>query len=288
MRVVLFGYPLGHSVSPAMHRAALASAGLHGWSYAAEPVRAEGVGAAVTRLRGPDYAGANVTVPHKSAVIAHLDGLTPVADAIGAVNTIVKQGSSLIGHNTDAAGFLADLYAHEVSIARRAVLVLGAGGAARAVVAACAGVGARLRVVARRQDQAEALGALAPVEVYDWAPFGLLRASEGCALIVNTTSLGMAPHVEGTPWQTGVPFPPGAFVYDLVYNPADTALTSAARSAGLLSATGLGMLVEQGALAFEQWTGRAADRAAMRQAAEAELARLAGRQRSSVAQFAKR
>jgi shikimate dehydrogenase len=111
------------------------------------------------------------------------------------------------------------------------------------------------------------------VDVYAWSPLDLLRASDDCALIVNTTSLGMAPAVAGTAWLAGTPFPPSAFVYDLVYNPAETTLTRQARAAGLRAATGLGMLVEQGALAFEQWTGRAADRAAMRAAAEAALAR---------------
>jgi shikimate dehydrogenase len=277
MRLVLLGYPLGHSVSPAMHTAALAAAGLRDWSYAAVPVPPEAVGHAVAQLRGPEFAGANVTVPHKSAAIPHLDGLTPVAAAIGAVNTIVKREGRLLGHNTDAAGFLADLHTHSVHLSRRAVLVLGAGGGARAVVAACAGVGARVRVVARRREQAEALASLAPVEVFEWSPLGLLRASDDCALIVNTTSLGMAPAVEGTPWLGGTPFPPSAFVYDLVYNPAETSVTRQARAAGLRAATGLGMLVEQGALAFELWTGRPADRPVMRAAAEVALARLSER-----------
>jgi shikimate dehydrogenase len=143
-------------------------------------------------------------------------------------------------------------------------------------VAACAGVGAQVRVLARRRDQAEALRPLAPVEFFEWSPVGLLRASDDCALIVNTTSLGMAPAVEGTPWLEGTPFPPAAFVYDLVYNPAETTVTRQARAAGLRAATGLGMLVEQGALAFERWTGRPAHRTAMRAAAEAALARQEG------------
>jgi shikimate dehydrogenase len=279
MRLALFGFPLGHSVSPAMHAAALAAAGLSDWTYTAQPVPRDQVHQAVAQLRLPDFAGANVTVPHKSAVIPHLDGLTPVAEAIGAVNTIVKHDGRLVGHNTDAAGFLADLYAHDVHISRRPVLVLGAGGGARAVVAACAGVGARVRVLARRRAQAEALCTLASVAIYDWSPLDLLRASDDCALIVNTTSLGMAPVVEGSPWLAGTPYPPSAFVYDLVYNPSETTLTRQARAAGLRAATGLGMLVEQGALAFEQWTGRPASRAAMRAAAEAELARLSAARR---------
>lgn len=273
MQLQLLGYPLAHSVSPAMHTAALAEVGLRGWSYTACPVPPDRLAAAVEALRRSGVVGANVTVPHKQAIMPLLDGVTPVAAAIGAVNTVVKQpDGSLIGHNTDAAGFLADLYVLAVHIAGRPVLVLGAGGSARAVVAACASVGARVRVAARRHIQAEALLDLATVTVYDWTPLGMLQACDEAALIVNGTPLGMAPHIEASPWLAGTPFPPSAFVYDLVYNPAQTRLTRDAQTAGLRAATGLGMLVEQGALAFELWTGHAAPRATMRRAAETALA----------------
>src|SRR5258707_10554271 len=110
MKLQLLGYPLGHSVSPAMHSAALGEAGVDGWTYTLQPVPPEALPAAVEALRQPDSAGANVTVPHKQAIMPLLDGVTPVARAIGAVNTVVKQpDGSLLGHNTDAAGFLADL-----------------------------------------------------------------------------------------------------------------------------------------------------------------------------------
>ena len=130
MRLLLIGYPIGHSLSPAMHAAALEKAGLAGWSYAAESVRPEALPEVVTRLRQPGWGGANVTVPHKRAVMPLLDGVTPVADAIGAVNTVVKQtDGKLIGHNTDAAGFLADLYALGAHISGGPVLILGAASA---------------------------------------------------------------------------------------------------------------------------------------------------------------
>ena len=272
-KLALFGYPVSHSVSPAMHTAALAELGLaaEGWTYESVPVPPEEVADAVARLRAGAWAGANVTVPHKQAVMPLLDGVTPVAAAIGAVNTLVMQSGRLLGHNTDAAGFLADLYAHDVHVAKRPVLVLGAGGSARAVTAALAGVGAQIRVVARRPEPAEALRAVAPVDVYAWTPLDLLAASDNAALIVNTTPLGMTPNVDASPWLVGTPFPPNAFVYDLVYNPPETQWVREARAAGLRSATGLGMLVEQGALALELWTGRQAPRATMRRAAEAKL-----------------
>ncbi|MCS6909416.1 MAG: shikimate dehydrogenase [Anaerolineales bacterium] len=287
MRLALLGYPLSHSLSPVMHNATLAHVGLSDWSYEAWPVEPARLGEAVATLRGSEYAGANVTVPYKEAVIPFLDGLTPVAQAIGAVNTIVKRphppapsskgeresgGEELIGHNTDAAGWLADLHALGVAIAGQIVLVLGAGGAARAAVAGCASVGASVRILARRREQSSRLQSLiSHLEIFEYTPSGLRRAAADCALIVNCTPLGMAPNVDGSPWLDGVPFPPGAFVYDMVYNPAETRLTRQARAAGLRAATGLGMLVEQGALAFELWTGHPAPRALMRAAAEAEL-----------------
>lgn len=271
MRLALLGYPVGHSVSPAMQAAALRAAGLDDWTYTAQAVTADELPGAVAALRSDDYAGANVTVPHKTRVMKLLDGLTPVAQAIGAVNTIVKQEGRLIGHNTDAAGLLADLHARGARLERRPVLILGAGGSARAAAAACLGVGARVRVLARRPQAAEALRELGPVEVFEWSPLGLLRASDECAVIINTTPLGMAPEVDASPWVEGTPFPPGALVYDLVYNPPETRLAREAREAGLQAATGLGMLVEQGALAFELWTGRRAAREAMLAAARAQL-----------------
>lgn len=255
-----------------MHNAALAHVGLAHWQYHAVPVTPSRLPQAIAELRGDDYAGANITVPHKETVLPLLDGLTPLAGVIGAVNTIVKREGQLIGHNTDAAGLLADLHARGVGLADQSVLVLGAGGAARAVLAACAGVGAHLRVAARRRLQAESLRAVAPaLRVFDLTLHDLQRAADGCGLIVNATPLGMSPHTHASPWFADAPFPRSAFVYDLVYNPAETLLVKQARAAGLPAATGLGMLVEQGALAFEQWTGVSAPRAVMRQAAESAL-----------------
>ncbi len=273
MNIQLLGYPLGHSVSPAMQTAALREAALDDWSYTGNPVPPDQLAAAVQALRQAGMAGANVTVPHKQTIIPLLDGITPLAEAIGAVNTVVRQPDGrLLGHNTDAAGFLADLYALGVPIAGRPVLVVGAGGSARAVVAACAGVGAKIRLMARRREQAATLCQLAPLTIFDWTPLDWLRACDDCALIANCTPLGMAPKVDASPWLAGTPFPPTAFVYDLIYNPSETRLTREARAAGLRSATGLGMLVEQGLLAFELWTGQRASRTTMRRAAEAALA----------------
>jgi shikimate dehydrogenase len=255
-----------------MHNAALAEVGLGDWRYDARPVKAEDLGFVLADIRRADVAGANVTVPHKAAVIPYLDGLTPTALAMGAVNTLVKDGGRLLGHNTDAAGLLADLAKHGARLAGARVLVLGAGGSARAAVAGCLGVGARVHVLARRPEQAEELRTLGDIAVFPWTALGFIEASDDVAVLINTTPIGMHPNVDASPWLEGTPWPVVDLVYDLVYNPADTLFVRQAREHGLQAVTGLGMLVEQGALAFELWTGKPAPRAIMRQAAEAVLA----------------
>jgi len=270
MRLSILGYPLSHSLSPAMQNAALRDVGLSDWCYEAMPIESERLSEAVELIRGDDYAGANVTVPHKEKIIPLLDGITPVAEAIGAVNTIVKRDGKLIGHNTDAAGLLADLHLHGVKIQDRVVLVLGAGGSARAAVAACAGMGAKIKIIARRREQAESLisDLQLPITIYDLTINDLHRASADCSLIINCTPLGMNPNIDSSPWFDSVPFPKESFVYDLVYNPRETKLVKQARAQGLDADTGLGMLIEQGALAFELWTGMNAPRKIMREVVE--------------------
>jgi len=270
MRLLLLGFPLSHSLSPAMHNAALREVGLNDWRYDLLPIELALLSEAVEMIRGDDCAGANVTVPYKEKIIPMLDGITPVAEAVGAVNTIVKRDGKIIGHNTDAAGLLADLHTNGVKIQDRTVLVLGAGGSARAAVAACAGMGTKIKIIARRRDQAESLisNLQLPITAYDLTVNDLKRASHDCDLILNCTPLGMSPNINSSPWFDSVPFPKDAFVYDLVYNPRETKLVMQARAQGLRAATGLGMLIEQGALAFELWTGRNTPRDVMREAVE--------------------
>lgn len=270
-RVALLGYPLGHSVSPAMQQAAFRARGLD-WRYEAREVAPEALAEAVARLREPDWAGANVTVPHKRAVLPLLDEVDERARAVGAVNTIVNRAGRLWGTNTDVEGFAADLARLGVRVAGRPAWVLGAGGAARAVAAALAGQGAQVHLLCRRAEQGQALVrdlALAAV-VLPWEDASFAAAPPG-ALVVNATPVGMAPRAEACPWPETVPLPEGAFVYDLVYNPRPTRLVARARAAGLGAADGLGMLVEQGARAFEWWTGLEAPRSVLWAAAEAAL-----------------
>lgn len=276
----LIGYPLGHSLSPRLHMAALQALGLPG-EYCLYPLPpdenlAPALGELLARLRRGEIDGLNVTIPHKQAVLPLLDECTPAARAIGAVNTILRRDSRLVGDNTDAPGFLADLRRAFPALAEPGMaLVLGAGGAARAVVYALASAGWHVYIGARRIEQAQALAA----GLQTGAPAGsglhalaldaaAVAGLPDVRLLVNATSAGMAPDSHGDPWPQGAALSARSAVYDLVYNPPETALMRRAAAAGLPAAGGLGMLVEQAALAFERWTGLAAPRSAMWQSVD--------------------
>lgn len=255
--LAVLGYPIAHSLSPAMHQPALAAAGLN-VRYVALAVAPDQVGAAVAGLRALGFLGANVTIPHKEAVLAYLDEVTEDARLIGAVNTIAVRDGRLCGSNTDGPGFLAHLQAEGVDPAGRPAAILGAGGAARAVAVALARAGAsRLRVLNRTPARAEEVAAVARAAGCPDALAAPLAAEAlaGAALVVNCTPVGMHPHLDATP----VPaewLPAGAAVYDTVYRPAETRLLREAAARGLRAIGGLGMLVYQGALAWEAWFGR--------------------------------
>ena len=312
MHLYLLGYPLGHSLSPAIHNAAFREAGLKDWRYELLPAPPEALPQAVERVRAADCLGGNVTIPHKEAIIPLLDALTPAAQAIGAVNTLFKRDGLLWGDNTDAEGFWLDVQRVFGDLPAGEALLLGAGGAARAVAYALARRGWRVTVATRRLEQAEALcrslgrgqGAVGSgqrsvvsrqssvisrqgsvvsgqpsVVSGQWSansgqrstvnghpspfalhpspfpnPQSLVPNPQSLILIVNCTPVGMHPHTEASPWPAEIPFPAGARVYDLVYNPAETRLMQQARAAGLPAANGLGMLRAQAALAFRRWT----------------------------------
>lgn len=261
----LTGHPLGHSLSPKIHAAALKSCGLSG-DYSLFPIPPDdlpGLQTLLSRLRSGELNGLNVTIPHKQAVIPYLDDLTPSARAIGAVNTIFTREGKLIGHNTDAPGFLGDLgrvFGNRKSeiVNRKSAIVLGAGGAARAVVAALLSDAWQVTLAVRSADlgQAQEL-ALHHSSLITYYSFDELPSCDlsSVDLIVNATPLGMSPQIETCSWPEDLEFPQNAAVYDCVYNPRETLLTKRARAAGLPASTGLGMLVEQAALAFETWTG---------------------------------
>jgi shikimate dehydrogenase len=263
----LTGYPLAHSLSPKIHAAAMDFCKVDG-CYSLFPIPPEdlrGLKELLDRVRDGRILGLNVTIPHKQNVIPMLDELTPVAQAVGAVNTIYLQKEKLIGDNTDAPGFLADLHRQLGADSSereedQKSLVIGAGGAARAVVFALANDGWKVTVAARRPDQARALKAqfLDHASKLARAGYGaedLKAAISGVDLVINATSAGMSPAVETSPWPAGVPMPRRAVFYDLVYNPHETKFVMDARFAGARANSGLGMLVEQAALAFKIWTG---------------------------------
>jgi shikimate dehydrogenase len=247
-RVVgIIGDPVGHSRSPAMHNAAFEALELD-WVYVAFPV-ARGRGAAAVRaVTSLGLAGLNVTMPHKADAAAACDDLSPEATALGAVNTVVNADGALVGHSTDGDGFLRALDDEGIMPAGRHVLVVGAGGAARAITHALGRAGAHVTVVARRPEAARSAASLAPDG--DAADFDGI-AVEGFDVIVNATPLGM--EGEAPPFDIAK-LGAGQFVYDTVY-PVETPLLRDARARGLRAAGGLGMLVHQGALSFSLWTG---------------------------------
>ena len=270
-RAFLLAYPAGHSLSPAMHNAAFAQLGILA-RYEALEVAPDALAAAVAALRRPEVYGANVTIPHKVAVMPLLDELSEEARRIGAVNTIVNRDGRLMGCNTDAAGFLRALREDGgFEPAGVSAVVLGAGGAARAVAYALLQAGvSRLALYNRTPSAAQALAAWlergAKVEVLE--PSALPEAVRASQLLVNATSVGMAQPGEASarsPLEPGL-LPREGFVCDLVYRPAQTRLLREAAAAGLRVQNGVPMLVYQGAEAFRHWTGQAAPVQVMRAA----------------------
>jgi shikimate dehydrogenase len=276
----LIGWPVEHSLSPVIHRAALMAHGLGGeydlFPIPPLPEGKEGLFEILESIRNGEISGVNVTVPHKQNVIPGLDRLSPAARKIGAVNTIYMEDGKLTGDNTDSNGFLFDLKAKlNMEAKEKTALVLGAGGSSRAVVYALGNDGWQVSVAARRveqainlvndlnQDQELVLNAY-PLDVKT------LEAIHP-NLIVNTTPVGMLPNIFESPWPLGEKFPKDCFVYDLIYNPEETILIKKARQSGQFTSNGLGMLVEQAALAFEKWTGLEAPRHAMYAAVEDKI-----------------
>ncbi|HLY27754.1 MAG TPA: shikimate dehydrogenase [Aggregatilineales bacterium] len=263
--VGVIGWPVAHSISPAIQNAAFSYAGLN-WRYVPLPVHTENLAAAIRGLAALGFRGANITIPHKVDVIPLLDAITESVTVAGAVNTIrIDRNTSLLeGLNTDMGGFLTDLAANKVKIGKdsRAV-ILGAGGAARAAAAALVRSGAHVYVINRTPGHAEGIVKFVQSS---WSQpniemvylENLYEASRGVGLIVNATPVGQWPNVDASPWPEKVPFPEGATIYDMVYRPLKTKFMQDAERAGLRALGGLGMLVYQGAAAYDMWTGKRA------------------------------
>ena len=276
----VIGWPVEHTLSPAMHNAAFDALGLN-WRYLPLPVPPGQVEVAVRGAAALGFRGVNVTVPHKQAAMPPLDSIAPDAKALGAVNTLViERGEGdqvrISGHNTDAQGFVGALRHDGFDPKEKSAVVVGAGGGARAVVYGLLDAGARgILVFDVESSRAQSL-------VSDWGGVGklgalplttetLVESARAADLLVNATPMGMWPHVDGTIWPDGVPIPAHLTVFDLVYNPQETLLMRKARESGARAIGGLRMLVGQGALAFEMWTGQPAPVEVMMAACERAL-----------------
>lgn len=242
LRLCVIGDPVAHSLSPTIHGALLRRGGIAG-SYKAVTVQREGLAAFVASARAGAYDGFNVTMPHKQTILPLLDAVEGDAAVMGAVNTVVVRRGRAVGYNTDGAGFLRSL---PFSASEERVLLLGSGGAASALCRALTGVGAAVTVCCRHPERASCWGA----GVQPWEALSL--AAKDCTLLVNATPLGM----EGHPPFESLGFLNGfrGTVYDLVYQPRETALLAAARARGLQAIGGLALLYAQAELAFELFT----------------------------------
>lgn len=266
--VALFGRPVEENPTQAMVEAAFSAAGLD-WRYLTIEVAPAALGDAVRGARAMGFRGFNCTIPHKVAVVEHLDRLSPAAELIGAVNTVVRVGDELVGANTDGAGFLASLRGRREPRGLRVVL-LGAGGAARAIAVELALAGAAsVTVVNRSPARGAELGALlrdhlpeARVETLD----GEYAVPAGTDLVVNATSLGLYPDVEAEVPLALDAVAGSALVADVIPNPPETRFLREAAAAGCETLDGLGMLVEQGRIGFRLWAGVEADAGVMRAA----------------------
>lgn len=269
----IFGYPISHSISPAMHNAAIKALGLD-MIYISFEVKPSELKQAVMMIEGAGMVGVNITIPHKEAVIKFLDDISEEAKLIGAVNTIVNKKGRLIGHNTDGYGYISSLKQEwKFNPKGKNIIILGAGGAARGILAALAKKGAKSITVANRTLSR----AVALVKAFKkkfpsvkFAAIGLDKnilkvCFQDANLLINTTSVGMKQRKAlQIPLET---LPKTAVVSDIVYNPLQTLLLKKAKALKLATHGGLGMLVHQGARSFKLWTGIDAPIDIMRKAA---------------------
>lgn len=269
MRTGLIGWPLGHSFSPAIHNLAFKMVGLDGvyQLFPIEPDDKAGLERMVERTRSGELTGFNITIPHKVNILPYLDEVLPIAESVGAVNTVLKINDKVIGTNTDAPGFLADMIAKfgGCCLENGRAVVFGSGGSAKAVIYSLLDRGIEVTVVARDVYKADsALGRLIKgfpnfIQIMDRSKFRQANM-DSQNLFINTTPLGMYPKVDASALPNGLNFPRGSYVYDLVYNPAQTLFVQQGITFGCQATSGFGMLVEQALLAFELWTGKAIDR----------------------------
>ncbi|MEA1993442.1 MAG: shikimate dehydrogenase [Euryarchaeota archaeon] len=272
-RLVVIGDPIGHSLSPLIHNAALRAMGLEKeYRYEKLRIPPDKLSEFVHSVRRAEFVGVNVTLPHKEMIIRYLDGLTDEASSIGAVNTVYRDGKEVIGHNTDGEGFLASLRENGVDPTGKRVAVLGAGGAAKAVAMSLAvHEKCKLFILNRTVEKAESLAKEIKRNTGKQAEVSELknvkRYIKKIDLLVNCTSLGMEGDLEDeSPVSSGLSN--GMTVVDLVYSPKKTKLLKEAETKGCRTVKGTDMLIYQAAAAFKLWTGRKPPLKAMRKAME--------------------
>ena len=281
-RAGIIGFPVSHSVSPALQQAAFDYHGIEA-RYEYWETKPEALAERMASLRDSGVLGAQVTVPHKQEALAFVDAMSDDVRALGAVNVIANDNGTLAATNTDVTGFVRALREDAgADLKGKRVLLLGAGGAARAIVLGLAREGIASLAIANRTAQraldvaAVAAGMVSRIEAIPLSPEALASEAANADLIVNSTTLGMT-GVGGPAPLAARAIPPAALVYDIVYNPPDTPLLLEAKAAGAQTLGGLAMLVYVGAEAFEQWTGLKAPVDVMMAAAEKALAERLGR-----------
>ena len=277
-KLYVIGHPIGHTLSPAMHNAALKKLGLE-FEYSALEIVPERLATEITNLKAPEVAGFNVTIPHKETIIPLLDKVTDLAKLIGAVNTVKNENGRLIGYNTDAEGFLQALIMNSgMDPLDKHVVILGAGGAARAVAAilckndidhiAITDLDEK-KAIALVEDLKDRIGG--EIHFFPTDSQKLIDALADADIIVNATPLGMAPKTGLSPLPAKAILKKGSVAFDLVYNPAQTVFLKQAAGFGAQTIGGLDMLVRQGALAFKIFTGKEAPYELMKATAEKAL-----------------
>ncbi|NMG10656.1 shikimate dehydrogenase [Brasilonema sp. UFV-L1] len=257
----VIGYPVEHSLSPVMHNAALTQLGLN-YVYVPFPIEPQNLEVAILGFAAVGVVGFNVTIPHKQTILPLLSEISPTAKAVGAVNTVSRKDNKWIGTNTDIEGFLAPLQTmYNQDWSQTVALILGNGGAARAVVAGCAELGCeKIFVVGRNAQKLEEFQnswgdsrESQNLQVHTW--HSLPKLIPQAKLLVNTTPIGMYPHVEESPLSVEEMenLPAGAIAYDLIYTPNPTKFLRQAQQVGVIAIDGLEMLVQQGAAALKIW-----------------------------------
>lgn len=271
----VIGNPIAHSLSPVMQNAGIQAAGLD-YSYIAMPVKNEALGEAVAGMKALGFRGLNVTIPHKQAIMPFLDKIDGDAEIIGAVNTVLNEDGYLTGYNTDVIGFIEGMKQQGFQPAGKHALLLGAGGAARAIIwglikEKVASLTIAVRNPAKVQPTVDYFKKYMDITLLDWQDEKMHEALAQAQLLINATPLGMEPHIDAMPPIDWSYVQPTIFAYDIIYTPAETLFLKTARELGCQTLNGEAMLVGQGAAAFKIWTGHTIKQEPMAQALRTAL-----------------